>query len=101
MAVAQSTSQVTEAIGAQFVAGSAASWFTGQIAEVRVYNRALTDNEVWELYAPQTRWDLYWQPSRRVYVQAPASFDATQFPHIPLDNPYIVPTRMVPSGRVS
>ncbi len=35
------------------------NYFSGRIAEVRVYNRAMTDAEVWQLYAPETRWELY------------------------------------------
>lgn len=31
------------------------------------WNRNLTDEEVWRLYDPQTRWELYWQPSSRVF----------------------------------
>jgi hypothetical protein len=27
-----------------------------------IWNRALSDAEVWSLYNPATRWDLYWQP---------------------------------------
>jgi hypothetical protein len=41
--------------------------FTGLIADVRIYNRALTDAEVWALYDPRSRWDLYWQPNTRAY----------------------------------
>jgi hypothetical protein len=75
----------------------------GLIADIRIWNRALSDAEVWSLYDPQMRWDLYWQPNTRAYsfLQSAAAFDATQFPHIPMDQPYIVPVKMVPSGRVS
>lgn len=31
----------------------------GQIAEVRIYNRALSDAEVRQMWEPRTRWDLY------------------------------------------
>jgi hypothetical protein len=43
----------------------------GTISDVRVYNRALTDTEVWGLYDPVTRWDLYWQPAKRLYIDVP------------------------------
>lgn len=33
--------------------------FSGQWSDTRFYNRALSAAEVWHLYAPQTRWDLY------------------------------------------
>lgn len=32
---------------------------TDAIIEWRLYNRALTAAEIWSLYAPETRWDLY------------------------------------------
>lgn len=38
--------------------GGGFNW-TGKMADVRVYNRALSAAEVWSLWAPQTRWDLY------------------------------------------
>jgi len=31
----------------------------GLVADVRMYNRALSAGEVWAMYAPQTRWELY------------------------------------------
>lgn len=37
------------------------------IWDVRLYNRALSNGEIWALYDQQTRWDLYWQPSTRVF----------------------------------
>jgi hypothetical protein len=44
-----------------------ASAYVGSIADIRVYNRALSDADVWALYDPRTRWDLYWQPNTRAY----------------------------------
>ncbi len=38
--------------------------FDGLMADVRAYNRALSDREVYQLFAPETRWDLY-RPRRR------------------------------------
>lgn len=43
----------------------------GGFADLRIYNRALTEPEMRALYDPQTRWDLYWQPTRRVYSLPP------------------------------
>ena len=34
-------------------------FYAGTYYEVRFYNRALSAAEVWQMYAPQTRWDLY------------------------------------------
>lgn len=31
----------------------------------RIWSRAFTAAEMWELYEPSTRWDLYWRPSMR------------------------------------
>ena len=36
--------------------------FLGEIGPAYIWNRALSDDEVWSLYNPPTRWDLYWQP---------------------------------------
>jgi hypothetical protein len=36
------------------------------VCDARLWNRALPPGEVWALYDPQTRWDLYWQPSTRI-----------------------------------
>lgn len=33
--------------------------WNGMLADVRLYNRPLTDSEVFALYDPQTRWELY------------------------------------------
>ena len=50
-------------IGAQYAWNGAAnqvySPMSGTIADVRIYNRALSDEEVAELYNPETRWELY------------------------------------------
>lgn len=42
----------------------------GPFGEVRIWNRALTDADVWALYEPSTRWDLYQMPSARVYFNS-------------------------------
>lgn len=52
--------------------------FIGDIWDVRVYHRALSVSEWWQLYDPRTRWDLYWTPSPTRYLfvggaAAPAS----------------------------
>lgn len=41
--------------------------FDGVLWDARIYNRALSDEAVWQLYDPQTRWDLYRVPSTRVF----------------------------------
>ena len=38
---------------------------TCQMSDVRIYNRALAPAEVWQLWAPRTRWQLYGVPVTR------------------------------------
>lgn len=40
--------------------------FQGLITDARIYGRAISDEEIWTLYDPSTRWNLYWYPTRRV-----------------------------------
>ena len=44
-----------------------------RVADARFYARCLTATEVWQLYDPVTRWDLYWVPGRRVFFDVGAS----------------------------
>lgn len=57
-------------------------FFSGEIVDVRIYNRALSDFEVAELYNPQTRWDLY-QPIRSAFFQVSPEVVAVRIPRIP------------------
>lgn len=50
--------------------------FDGRITDVRIYGKALTAAEVRAIYDPETRWDLYWQPSRQTIFDIAASFQA-------------------------
>jgi len=46
---------------------AAASWnLNGYLGDVRIYDRALSPDEVWQLYDPATRWDLY-LPVQRIW----------------------------------
>lgn len=45
----------------------------GQLADLRIYNRVLSAPEVWALYDPATRYELYQPLSRRVYFIPPAA----------------------------
>lgn len=45
--------------------GANLAFLAGSIADPRVYNRALSAAEVWQMYAPQTRWELYLPLVRR------------------------------------
>ena len=52
---------------------SATNELDGLVADPRMYNRALSPAEVFALYAPQTRWDLYGVPMTRSKVAAAAA----------------------------
>jgi hypothetical protein len=45
----------------------------GEFCDLRIYNRALSSAEVWALYDPRTRWDLYQQPTRRLWIDTAAA----------------------------
>lgn len=38
------------------------------VCDVRLWNRVLTAREVWALYDPATRWELYWVPGRTLHL---------------------------------
>lgn len=48
------------------------AWRPGQeefhawLSDVCLWSREITADEVWSLYDPQTRWDLYWQPKPQI-----------------------------------
>jgi hypothetical protein len=46
-------------IGNSFATGNWGTGLDGAIGDVRLYDRKLTAAEIWNLYAPQTRWDIY------------------------------------------
>ncbi len=52
----------------QRVDAGAARDFEGIIGPVMLYNRAISPAEIWALYDPRTRWELYAPQVRRVYV---------------------------------
>jgi len=47
--------------------GAPLSPYVGNLLDFRIYNRVLTVDEVWQLYAPETRWELY-EPVVRQWV---------------------------------
>ena len=51
---------------------SANEEWRGQVALVRIWNRALSPMEIWNLYAPQGRWELYGRPRPRIGAVVPA-----------------------------
>jgi len=77
---AGSSSPNRTVIGARYDSGANGQFAEGNIAHVCIWNRALTDAEVWALYDPRTRWDLYAVPSRRVYFDLAAAPGGTTWP---------------------
>lgn len=55
-------------IGAFRLTSGLTSFLDGQVADARLYKRALSDAEVYALYNQETRWDLYYPLGRRVHV---------------------------------
>lgn len=51
--------------------------FSGMIADVRAYNWALSDNDIYALYDPDTRWELYYPIGRISYFFATAGAATT------------------------
>jgi len=54
--------------------------FDGVITDIRAWNRAFSADEIWALYDPQTRWDLYWQPRRTIFLPAAAAGGGLSIP---------------------
>ena len=80
----------------------AANGWDGSIADFRVYRRAFNAAEVWSLYDPGTRWDLYSVPSRRVYFDVgAAAFDPALFPRSYFADLQRRRDAMIPSGRIA
>lgn len=72
-----------------------------EFADFRVYPFLASAAQVWELYDPSTRWDLYWVPGRRVFFDVGAAFDAALFPYPHVDDFARRPDAMIPSGRIA
>jgi hypothetical protein len=64
--VAPSATTTTTKIGRGGYSGYEAP-YNGRVGDVRIYNRALSGAEHWQLYDPQTRWELY-KPLQRMWA---------------------------------
>lgn len=53
-------------------------FFDGLVADVRVYDRALSPAVVWQLWDPSTRWDLYYPLRQRVFVDMGAAAESSE-----------------------
>ncbi|HEB26397.1 MAG TPA: LamG domain-containing protein [Porticoccus sp.] len=54
------------------------TYFSGHISDVRIYNRTLSDAEIYALYDSRTRWDLYAPIVSRLLGKAPATYPGYQ-----------------------
>ncbi len=53
--------------------------FDGEIFHIAIWDRKFSDAEMWELYNPSTRWDLYYELGRRSIFTVPAQYTQTSF----------------------
>ena len=49
------------------------SMYEGPLSDCRIYNRCLSPSEVYKLYDPRTRWDLYEPIQRPFLAMSPAA----------------------------
>lgn len=56
---------------------SPVQYCSAQVLDARLYNRGLSASEVWALYNPATRYELYQEVGRRSYFYAPAAGGST------------------------
>lgn len=57
--------------GFAFGTGGSSNCTDAYWADFRVYPWVLSGPQIWELYSPATRWQLYWTPGRTVYFPPP------------------------------
>jgi hypothetical protein len=57
--VGGTTSNADFFLGTSLSTSTAAQMFEGQIGDTRLYNRALSQSELWQMWNPATRWELY------------------------------------------
>lgn len=68
--------------------------YKGYISEPAIWSRALSANEVFALYAPQTRYDLYWELGRRAWFipAAPQTIEPNAISQtVNVPNPTVAP----------
>ena len=59
---------------------SSSSAFDGYGFDFRIRKVALTPAQVYQEWGPETRWDLYWQPSTKLYYFPVVAATGTSFP---------------------
>jgi len=59
-----------------WIGGWSSTAWDGALRDVRAYNKGLTDAEIWALYDPRTRYDLFGVPSRNFWMPAGAAQSA-------------------------
>ena len=70
----------TTVVGAGRFSSTTFSPINGRLAHACIWNRTLTDDEVFELYEPPTRWQLYYPVGTRKYFKAPAAAGGVSVP---------------------
>ena len=58
-------------IGAEGFTAGPGRFFDGRIGDARIYSREFNHSEVWELYDPRSRWELYYPLGRKLYAFNP------------------------------
>lgn len=58
------------------------NYFTGLISDIRIYNIALNDYDVYNLFDPDTRWQLYYPIGRITYTFAPPAAPSGGVPRL-------------------
>lgn len=61
-----------DSIGVYIPENTVENW-DGYVGDMRLYNRALSSSEVYQLYARQTRWELYQPIERQLIARVPVA----------------------------
>ncbi len=70
------------ALTISYLMSNSSFFLNGSISDFRIYNRVMAASEIWQLYDPQTRWELYATPEyRRWFVPVVAGTSIPVFQH--------------------
>lgn len=73
-------------LGARYNVAIVGLFLNGRLGDARIYNRVLSDGEIAELYAEETRWQLYYPIGRKSWIFLGRS--------VPPPTPTTVPVRL-------
>jgi len=62
-----------------FANSNGTAGFDGEMADIRIYNRALSPDAIWAMYDPKTRWDLY-DTTTAAWISSGGGGGASTFP---------------------